>query len=317
MNDESTAPLTVGVLKSLLEAQTTNFKNMEESLKKEIKRSEDEVKRHTEDQLLEVKSSISKLEENVVRNADSIKDLRKDNEREKRLRNLIIFKIPENETNRTQLITNINNLILESCKVDISNHIDRIHRIGKSNPAKVRPILLALTSFNKKMEILSGKKQHQAKLEISEDYAPDVLTTRRGLVPILKQLREIGYKDSHLKQDKLYVDGTECNEERLCKLISDKNKKTGGNDNILANSHCGGSAKRKTDRFSPNGNEKKRQHTPDLSDTDLHKPESSRNYLVYNKRPPASPFSNLIAQRAIDDISQRSNSETELNQTRR
>lgn len=155
---------------------------------------------------------------------DEIRELRRENEKQKRHKNLILHKIPENEPNGRALKEIVIKMILSECKVDISNYIDSIFRLGKKTDGRTRPVLLALTSFDQKMNILWSKKQHSAKLEITEDFPKDVGDERKRLAPMLVTLRELGYKNVHLKYDKLCVDGIECTEERYNQLVDDKRK---------------------------------------------------------------------------------------------
>lgn len=301
-------PITVSVLKDLLKEQTENYnKNMQDlgnSLKKEIKKSEEQVKEHMEQQLLEVKNEVNALKETVEEDHQVIEDLKRENEREKRLRNIIIFKIPEDGLTGMQLKNMVKELIWENCKVDIGNHIDKIYRIGRPDPLKVRPILLSLTSFDKKMEIFWAKKQHQSSLQLADDYAPDVLEARRKLVPVLQTLRDLDYKELHLRQDKLYVGGVLCDEEGWKKLILDGNAKKSGNPGAVVTPN-----KRKAE-VSPNqGNNKKRPNTltsskcnnqNDISNDT--RPQSSRTFMRGNQKTTTTPIAKFLAQRAVAEI---------------
>lgn len=81
---------------------------------------------------------------------EEISNLQKTGEKEKRMTNLIIYKIDENEQNIRELKIQIIQLILDHCKVNISSYIDKVFRIGKPNPTKTRPKLLSLISYDKK-----------------------------------------------------------------------------------------------------------------------------------------------------------------------
>lgn len=316
----SDTPITVSVLKDLLREQTDEGKKhldeLKKTLKDEIKKSEEQVKQHIEEQLMEVRSDVDGLKETVKENKEEIQDMKKENDREKRSRNLIIFKIPEEESNGIQLKYNVKALILDNCKVDISNHIDKIYRIGRAEPTKIRPILLALTSLDKKMEIFWGKKHHGAKLELAEDYSPDVLAARRNLVPVLKELRELKYEDVHIRQDKLYVGGTVCEEERWNELIKDREP------NVPSQDSRGTGAKRK--ETSPKGNDIKRPHTSSLTvsapptarELCPQKPENTRDYLKFNQKIASSPIAKYLSKTTVADGGEPSKTtEKELNQT--
>lgn len=221
---ESSEPLTADFLKSLFASQRNDIKkdlkDSEDLLKEEIQKSEKKVIQHMEDKLVEVKTDIDDIKIKLQEKDLEIQTLKDESDREKRSRNIVIFKIPENESGVLELKGLVIELILESCKVDIKQHIDRIYRIGRKDVAKIRPIRLSLISFDKKMEIMSGKKQNQSNLEISEDFSPAILESRRKLVPVLKKLRDLNYKNVQLRQDKLFIDGKLCDEEVWKELIS-------------------------------------------------------------------------------------------------
>lgn len=218
--DEENQPLTAALFMKFMNQQTEEIK----SVKNDIKHSAESIKTQITDisKTIEgLKTTIDSQEVKLCEHDIKINTIETVNDREKRSRNIVIFKIPENETNIVNLKENVIRLILENCKVEISLHVDRIYRIGRKNDDKVRPVLLALTSYDKKMEILSGKKKNQSKLEISEDFSPLVLETRKKLVPVMKKLRELNYRNVQLRQDKLYLDGKICEEEIWKKLIEE------------------------------------------------------------------------------------------------
>lgn len=323
----SDVPLTVSVLKQLLKEQTEEAKKhihgLETTLKDEIKKSEEQVKQHLEEKLLEVKKDVDELKTDVTVNKQEIKEIRTQNDRESRRRNIVLFKIPEGESSGMHLKQMVKKLILDNCKVDINNHIDRVYRIGRPGPGKVRPILLALTSFDKKIEIFWGKKQHEANLEMADDFSPEVLTARRNLVPALKSLRELGYKDVHLKHDKIFVSGKECDEQMWNELINKKKALTAPQITDQCTYEASGNGTKRKGSVSPKGNDTKRpsplsfsETTPQQSELCPTKPETSRSYLTFNQKPPPSPISKFLSQKAIADATASSNkADSDLNQT--
>lgn len=237
---EVDVPLTFSILKQLLEAQTTDLRNEINDVKSEIQQSEEKVINHIEEKLMEVRTDINDLQTKLKEKDEEIQALKTGNDRERRSRNIVIFKVPENESNVMDLKVTVIRLVSENCKVDISQHIDKIYRIGRKEGSKIRPILLSLMSFDKKMEIMYGKKQHHSNLEISEDFSPAVLEARKKLVPVLKALRELNYKNVQLRQDKLFIDGKVCEEDSWAKMISsdrstdDSEKHKTGSWNFIA-----------------------------------------------------------------------------------
>lgn len=130
-------------------------------------------------------------------------------EREVRKKNLIfkgvedkIDEKPE-ETKRKVL------MICQMLEVNINPevNIDDIQRLGKPRPGTIRPIILKLTTSDKKWEIL--KKSNKLKgtdIWVDEDYPKKIQEDRALLIPELKKARSSG-KRAQLRYDKLIVDG--------------------------------------------------------------------------------------------------------------
>lgn len=212
-------PLTVGILKALLDLQSSQ-------LNTNIKKIEDNLKKHSDGQISEIREDVNGLRNQLKDKDEEIRLLKRENERQKRQRNIILHKVPESETNARELKSIIIRTILSECKVDISNYIDTIFRLGKKTENRVRPVLVSLTSIDQKMNIMWNKKQHNSNLEISEDYPKDVSEERKRISPMLVTLRELNYKNVHLRYDKLFVDGVECSEDMYSQLVSLKQQGT-------------------------------------------------------------------------------------------
>lgn len=215
--NEDSKPLTLGIMKELLAAQMDAFTlKIENSEKKIIENSDKKV-----DVII---GDVNDLKKKLEEKEEEINQLKRDHERHKRRKNLILHNIPDNVESSIALRDMVIKIIRDECKVDIGNYVDCIFRIGKPDNKKTRPILISLTSFDKKMEVMWSRKQHNSTIELSEDFCKEVCEERRRLSPILMNLRELNYKNVHLKYDKIFVDGVECNEEMLLQLINDKRK---------------------------------------------------------------------------------------------
>ncbi|KAL1447565.1 hypothetical protein WDU94_010892 [Cyamophila willieti] len=84
--------------------------------------------------------------------------------------------------------------------------IDFIKELGGD---KKGPILLGLTSWRKKKEIMkNARKLKGSNIFISEDLPPEVLLKRKTLVPEMMNYRMEGHH-AIIKYDKLYVNGEE------------------------------------------------------------------------------------------------------------
>lgn len=192
-----------------------------ETVKTHIEEAKLEVIEHVDKQLSDVKVEVAELKERLNAKDDELQASKKYIDREMMSRNIIFFQVPENESGSRELKFKIIKMINENFDVDITNYFDKAIRIGRKNESKVRPIRLSLTSFDKKMEIFWKKKQCESNVEMAEDFSPEILEKRRKLVPVLKKLKELKYSNVILRQDKLYVDGNLCEEEKWTRLIED------------------------------------------------------------------------------------------------
>ncbi|GLV31376.1 uncharacterized protein CBL_20010 [Carabus blaptoides fortunei] len=132
---------------------------------------------------------------------EKIDALEKGNKR----KNIIIFGIEEAEKYYINLEQIVLNLFNQRMELNISlSDLDFIKRLGDKT-GRVRPIIVGLISWRKKLEILSNKKKlRNTKLYIEEDYSITVLETRRGLRQKMKELREDGQLISIRSQSALY-----------------------------------------------------------------------------------------------------------------
>lgn len=96
-------------------------------------------------------------------------------------KNVIIHGLAEpNAENHEDLITLVTSTIKElDVKIEIGE-IDRLQRLGKkgNNDAKIRPILLATTTLEKKIQILKNKKKMKPNTYITHDLPKAVLQAR-------------------------------------------------------------------------------------------------------------------------------------------
>ncbi|XP_040063739.2 uncharacterized protein LOC120838065 [Ixodes scapularis] len=149
--------------------------------------------------VLTLKQTVSSLENKVD-----------DLENRMRRNNLIFFGIPENlnETKR-DLEKVIISEILED-KLGIENvGVERIHRIGRPNKGKSRPVILKLFDYNVKENILrNARKLKGTKISISEDFSIHIRQKRKLLWNSAKEDRDKGEKVV-LRFDKLIV-GNSC-----------------------------------------------------------------------------------------------------------
>lgn len=126
-------------------------------------------------------------------------------EKQARERNIIFFGIEESEKSYTELEDIVVNTIRKMGIECQSNEIQIVKRMGKPSKDKVRPIILTLTNYGKKITILKNKKKlEQTKIYIKEDFAPKVLEIRKSLQEQLQKARNDG-KMAYIKYDKIVI----------------------------------------------------------------------------------------------------------------
>ncbi|KOB51874.1 Endonuclease-reverse transcriptase [Operophtera brumata] len=124
-------------------------------------------------------------------------------EKEIRVRNLVLFGIPEQEKTYFELEDVILNTINEDLQVEChKSEIQHVKRIGKISD-KPRPINVGLTTYCKKVEIMKNKNK-LTDIYIKEDYPLKVLKQRKNLQEQLKIEIEVG-KKAFIKYNKLIV----------------------------------------------------------------------------------------------------------------
>lgn len=128
-------------------------------------------------------------------------------ENHSRRSNLIVYGLPEgaNENNET-LESAVNTGILKDIMKLEPVGIERIHRIGRPETGKVRPVIFKLLDGRDKARILkNGSKLKNTTLAIGEDFSPKIRDIRRKLWASAKANRDNNEK-VNLAFDKLYID---------------------------------------------------------------------------------------------------------------
>lgn len=194
---------------------------MTEYLEKLIRELRSDIKKDNEDTLKEVEERITKtINENIDNKFENLQlqiDQIKQNsieqnlrilelEKQIRCRNIIFFGVEEGEKSYEELEQKILSIITTSMKVGCNNgEIELVKRIGKRLENKVRPIVVTLTTYGKKLYILKKKSYLKAlNIYLKEDYPHQVLEKRKELQKQLKEARSEG-KIAYLRQDRLVV----------------------------------------------------------------------------------------------------------------
>ncbi|XP_034827807.1 putative leucine-rich repeat-containing protein DDB_G0290503 [Maniola hyperantus] len=122
----------------------------------------------------------------------------------------------EKERSYQDLLKIILEIFNSSMKVNCTtSEIEYMRRKGKKS-SKTRPIMITLTTFGKKIEILQNKKLlEKTNYYIKEDYPPKVLEKRKELQDKLIVEREKGNR-AYIKYDKLIIlpQKENCEEEK-------------------------------------------------------------------------------------------------------
>lgn len=110
-----------------------------------------------------------------------------------RKNNIIIHGIKETENNHADLLETVTNIFNTTLSVQIENiDINKIHRLGKQNAGKIRPIIVSFTTFNKKIEIMKNKRKLPENTYITEDFTKETLEKRKKLRNQVKLEKEKG-----------------------------------------------------------------------------------------------------------------------------
>ena len=136
-----------------------------------------------------------------------------------RWENLKFFGIPEKEANAevggeafdTRAVLNqFLETVLGFQDPRINIEIQRVHRVGKSNNSKPRPILACSLRFQDRERILrQGFKLKGTEYIMLQDFPQEIIEKRRKMMPKLKEAREKGLRVSFSKSepDKLIING--------------------------------------------------------------------------------------------------------------
>ena len=97
----------------------------------------------------------------------------------------------------------------EKLKIDSASDIklDRVHRLGRYNPAKTRPIIAKFCFYPDRETVRKAARNLAGtQYSVSQQFPKEVMARRKGLIPTLKSLKDQGRR-AYISVDKLYVDG--------------------------------------------------------------------------------------------------------------
>lgn len=173
----------------------------EEKLNNLEKNVTESINSNINEKFVGVEAKYHKLTETVQQQEKRIDYL----EKYIRRRNIVVFGVDETERNNHELVDMLSRIFKDNMSVTITtSEIESLYRLGQ-NSDKTRPILMSLTTANKKYELLTNRsKLAKNKLSLSENYPLKVQQQRKALKDSVKQLRQEG-KNAYIGYNKLIV----------------------------------------------------------------------------------------------------------------
>lgn len=154
-----------------------------------------EMSKQTEDIIFRMDEKLAPLTREIGELKQENQELKKKistMERLRRKNNIIIHGFEESEESTADLMKLIVKKISNDLKIALEiRDINEIHRIGKNNNNRARPILISLVNAWKKGEILRNKKKIK-NIYISEDYPKEVQEKRKELKVKMLEERKKG-----------------------------------------------------------------------------------------------------------------------------
>lgn len=151
----------------------------------------------------ELGSKITTLEKTVQKLEKKLVDL----EDRSRRNNLIVYGIRERTDESVESLTKevVDNVFSSVLRVNVSS-VERIHRLGRKQPDKHRPVILKLMDYREKMSVLKNcSKLKGTSISVSEDFAPATRQIRKHLWNSTAEIRKTGVK-VQLVHDKVKID---------------------------------------------------------------------------------------------------------------
>lgn len=225
------------IIKQEIQANMEEIKEMFESISGKLQTMDGKLSEVIEE-LKDIKLENEVMKKQIKNQETKIASL----EREVRRRNLVFKGVPEKEKEGIEETMENTVKICQSLGVNVNPaiDIDEVRRLGRPEAGKQRPILLKVTTTNRKREILKKAKGLKGSdIWIDEDYPKEIQEERKLLIPKLKEARSKGHK-AQLKYNKLIIDN------KVYDISSLKPKEKTSQGNVLERDR-----KRKTNMRSP------------------------------------------------------------------
>lgn len=186
-------------------------KDSAESLKQLETRITKNINEHTDEKFGIIQDEIENLKKTSSEQDKRILEL----EKHIRYRNLIFFAVEEGETTYEELENKVLHIISKDMKVECNRKdLEMVRRMGRRDNDKVRPIVVTLTTYGKKISVLKNKHNLKEKnTYVKEDYPQKILENRKKLQEQLEKERNNG-KIAYLRYDRLIVREPNPQEDR-------------------------------------------------------------------------------------------------------
>lgn len=161
----------------------------------------------------QLKSENQQLKQRITTQEKRMEEI----EREIRKRRIIIHGIKEQDEEKDIQVKEKVRTVLRDMEIKIvmEEEITEIRRIGNQQIGKVRPILLELRNWSKKMEILKATKKLQGtKIYMEEDYSKEIQGQRKELIKHRNTIRAKGHH-AIIRYNRLIINGDTYTLEQL------------------------------------------------------------------------------------------------------
>ena len=147
---------------------------------------------HRVDSMVLVKKRVIEIENVVKSHSERLKLLEYrslDSEARSRRRNLLFKGIPENKYENC--FTEARRFIHEKLNIETDMYLERAHRLGRFDPSKTRPIIVAFRDFCDTEYILNGASCLRGTDQgVSRDYPNEISKARQSIWKQYKSIRE-------------------------------------------------------------------------------------------------------------------------------
>ena len=150
-----------------------------------------------------------------------------------RKNNLKFYNLSEQKSeNLDERVVSLCNKYLNPLQQLTDRSFERVHRLGAFQDGKRRAVILRVSNFKDKINILKLKKEmlEREKISMSEDFSKEVEVKRKKLYPVMSAIRsQLNQEEKgqvHLREDRLIVKGQSYTTETLDNLPKDISLKT-------------------------------------------------------------------------------------------